>query len=167
MHMNTDHPIPQQLLLATDLGQRCDRPLDRAKQLAGAWPARLNILMVRDGPGSPDEVASWLNRSTAVQAFTLAARAAVAAEFADTKVHATLDIVPGDVTDGIAGASRTGSFQELLPGSTAARLAQELAQPLLVVRQRVRGTSDELLRHLSCDTLLVRSAQASPDRDRT
>jgi nucleotide-binding universal stress UspA family protein len=41
---HTEHRIPQQLLLATDLCMRCDRPLDRAKQLASEWQAHLSVL---------------------------------------------------------------------------------------------------------------------------
>ena len=152
MNTQTDRLIPQRLLLASDLCLRCDRPLDRAKQLAAEWQANLKILMVRDGPGSPEEVSSWLDGRNTVHAFELAARAEVAEEFADTDIAATLQVVRGDVPEGILaaaadindavviiGASRQETFQHLILGSTASRLAQELAQPLLVVRQRTRG----------------------------
>ncbi|PIL44638.1 universal stress protein [Massilia eurypsychrophila] len=155
---HTDSPAPQRLLLATDLCTRCDRPLDRAKQLAAEWQASLTIVMVRDGPGTPEEVSSWLDGSDPVHAFEQAARNEVAAEFAGTGVAATLQVVRGDVTDGIVqaataltdpvviiGASRDGGFQQLFLGSTATRLAQELAQPLLVVRQRTRGSYARIL----------------------
>lgn len=158
MNHPTDSFIPQNLLLATDMCQRCDRPLDRAKQLASEWQANITILTVRDGPGTPDEVASWLDGSAAVPAFELAARAEIAQEFADSDVLATLQVVRGDVSEAILqaagrlssalviiGASREESFQQLLLGSTAARLVQELAQPLLVVRQRTRGSYARIL----------------------
>lgn len=158
MNDRTENLIPQRLLLATDLCLRCDRPLERAKQLARDWQASLTILMVRDGPGTPEEVASWLDGSNTVHAFELAARAEVAEEFAGTGVAASLRVVRGDVSDGILdaatalkaavviiGAARVESFQQLILGSTAARLAQELAQPLLVVRQRTRGTYVRIL----------------------
>lgn len=155
---HTDSLIPPRLLLATDLCLRCDRPLDRAKQLAREWQASLTVLMVRDGPGSPEEVASWPDDRNTVHAFELAARAEVAEEFAGTGVAATLQVVRGDVSYGILntaalqtdavviiGASRAESFQQFILGSTAARLAQELAQPLLVVRQRTRGRYDRIV----------------------
>jgi nucleotide-binding universal stress UspA family protein len=152
VNYETDNFIPQRLLLATDLCLRCDRPLERAKQLAREWQASVTVLMVRDGPGTPEEVASWLDGRNAVHAFERAARAEVAEEFAGTCLPATLQVVRGDVSDGILnaaaaltdavviiGASRAESFQQLILGSTATRLAQELAQPLLVVRRRTRG----------------------------
>ena len=142
---------PQHLLLASDLCARCDRPLDRAKQLASEWRASVRVLMVREGPGTPEEVSSWLNHASTVHPFELAARADLAEEFAGTGIDATLQVVRGDVTDSIigvaavltdvviVGASRADAFQQLFLGSTAARLVQELAQPLLVVRLRTRG----------------------------
>ena len=152
MNRQTDSVTPQHLLLASDLCLRCDRPLDRAKQLAAEWQASLKILMVRDGPGSPEEVSSWLDGRDTVHAFELAARAEIAAEFAGTDIVATLQVVRGDVSEGIlaaaaamtdavviVGASREETFHQLILGSTASRLAQELTQPLLVVRQRTRG----------------------------
>lgn len=152
VNIQTDRFIPQRLLLASDLCLRCDRPLDRAKQLAAEWQASLKVLMVRDGPGSPEEVSSWLDGRNTVHAFELAARAEIAEEFAGTDIAATLQVVRGDVSEGIlaaaaamtdalviVGASREETFQHLILGSTASRLAQELAQPLLVVRRRTRG----------------------------
>lgn len=149
---------PQRLLLATDLCARCDRPLDRAKQLAREWQTELVVLTVRDGPQTPEEVASWLDGSPAVHRFELAARRELAEEFAGTGVAPTLQVLEGEVTDSILGAarglpdalvvmgaSRDGSFEQLLLGSTAERLAQELAQPLLVVRQRTRGSYERIV----------------------
>ncbi len=149
---------PQRLLLASDLGARCDRPLDRAKQLAREWRAELAVLTVRDGPQTPEEVASWLDGGPTVHAFELAARRELAEEFSGTGVAPTLQVLEGDVTDSILGAangmpdalvlmgaSRDESFQQLILGSTAERLSQELAQPLLVVRQRTRGSYERIV----------------------
>jgi nucleotide-binding universal stress UspA family protein len=149
---------PRHLLLATDLGPRCDRPLDRARQLARAWQAELTVLTVRDGPQTPEEVASWLDGGATMHAFEPAARRELAEEFAGTGVSPALQVLEGDVTDSILaaaaglpdalvvmGASRDDSFQELILGSTAERLSQELAQPLLVVRQRTRGSYERIL----------------------
>ena len=155
---NIHNIVPQRLLLASDLSARCDRPLERARQLATEWRASLSVLMVREGPGTPDEVSSWLNRVNTVHPFELAARAELAEEFAGSGLDATLRVVRGDVTDSIigaaaaltdavviVGASRAEMFQQLLLGSTAARLAQELEQPLLVVRLRTRGSYARIL----------------------
>jgi nucleotide-binding universal stress UspA family protein len=149
---------PQRLLLATDLCACCDRPLDRAKQLAREWQSALAVLTVRDGPQTPEEVASWLEGAPATHAFELAARRELAEEFAGTGVAPTLQVAEGDVTAGIQdaagampdalvvmGASRNETFQQLILGSTADRLSQDLAQPLLVVRQRTRGPYERIV----------------------
>lgn len=158
MNDSPDTLPPRRLLLATDLCARCDRPLDRAKQLAREWQAGLTVLTVRDGPQTPEEVASWLDGSPTVHAFELAARRELAEEFTGTGVAPTLQVLEGDVTDSILGAaagmpdamvvmgaSRDEGFQQLLLGSTAERLSQDLAQPLLVVRQRTRGSYARIL----------------------
>lgn len=158
--MNDSRPAlpPQRLLLASDLSARCDRPLDRARQLAREWRAELAVLTVRDGPQTPEEVASWLEGTPTVHSFELAARRELAEEFAGTGVAPTLQVLEGEVTDSILaaagaipdalvvmGASRDDSLLQLFLGSTAARLARELAQPLLVVRQRTRGGYERIV----------------------
>lgn len=149
---------PQRLLLATDLCARGDRPLDRARQLAREWRAELAVVTVRDGPQTPEEVASWLEGGPTVHAFELAARRELAEEFAGSGVTPTLQVLEGEVTGSIlataggmpdamvvVGASRDESFQQLILGSTAERLSQGLAQPLLVVRQRTRGPYERIV----------------------
>lgn len=155
---STRGPSPQRLLLATDLCARCDRPLDRAKQLAVEFQADLHVLTVREGPRTPDEVASWLDRDGAPAGFELAARREIDEEFAGSGLAPTLQVIDGDVTEGIlevagrmddalvlTGSSNEDSFQRLILGSTAERLAQDLAHPLLVVRQRTRGPYARIL----------------------
>lgn len=155
--MNDSTP-PSRLLLATDLCAHCDRPLDRAKQLALEWQSELVILTVREGPRTPDEVSAWLDREATVSALELAARRELQEEFAGSGLAPTLQVRDGEVVDAIldaagtlgdgvvvTGASRDESFQQLIFGSTTERLAQGLAQPLLVVRQRTRGSYARIL----------------------
>lgn len=155
--MNDSIP-PSRLLLATDLCAHCDRPLDRAKQLALEWQSELVILTVREGPRTPDEVSAWLDGEATVSALELAARRELQEEFAGSGVAPTLQVRDGEVVDAIldtagtlgdgvvvTGASRDEGFQQLIFGSTTERLAQGLAQPLLVVRQRTRGAYARIL----------------------
>lgn len=155
--MNDSIP-PSRLLLATDLCAHCDRPLDRAKQLALEWQSELVILTVREGPRTPDEVSAWLDGEATVSALELAARRELQEEFAGSGVAPTLQVRDGEVVDAIVdtagtlgdglvvtGASRDEGFQQLIFGSTTERLAQGLAQPLLVVRQRTRGAYARIL----------------------
>ena len=155
---STRGPWPQRLLLATDLGARGDRPLDRAKQLALEFQSDLHVLTVREGPRTPDEVASWLDREGAPQGVELAARRELDEEFEGSTLRPSLQVVDGDVSDAIlevasgmedalvlTGAANDDSFQRLILGSTAERLAQDLVHPLLVVRQRTRGPYARIL----------------------
>ena len=139
-YLNDGIRPPSRLLLATDLCARCDRPLDRAKQLALEWQSELVILTVREGPRTPDEVGAWLDRDSAIPALELAARRELQEEFAGSGLAPTLQVAEGEVVaaildaagtlgDGVVvtGASGEEGFQELIFGSTAERLAQGLS----------------------------------------
>lgn len=143
---------PPGLLLATDLSARCDRPLERAKQLAEEFSIPLAVLTVHEAPQAPGEVLQWLDADAGLAHQERAARAEFAREFAGSPLHASqrfasgpppaaiLDAaasLPGAVV--VAGASQHDTLGALLLGSTVEKLARGLAQPLLVVRQRVRG----------------------------
>ncbi len=152
---------PRQLLLATDLSPRYDRALDRARLLALEWQAALTVLAVRQGPGTPEEIPSWMDGKSRIHQFGTAARAELAEEFAGTGVSPTLQVLEGDATRSILaaaeaaesannavviiGASHNVTFQELILGSAAGGLVQGLAQPLLVVRQRARGSYSRIV----------------------
>lgn len=149
---------PRRLLLATDLGVRGDRPLDRARQLALEWQAELVVLTVREGPRTPEEVGAWLDHEDTVSDFGQAARRELAEEFADSGLAPSLRVMDGSVTDAILatagampdapvvlGASGGDGLEALFLGSTAERLSQELTQPLLVVRRRTRGPYARIL----------------------
>lgn len=143
---------PPGLLLATDLSARCDRPLERAKQLADEFSIPLVVLTVHDAPQAPGEVLQWLDGDAGRAHQEGAARAEFAREFAGSPLQATQRFATGPAAAAIldsaatlpgaivvAGASQHDSLGDLLLGSTVEKLARGLAQPLLVVRQRVRG----------------------------
>lgn len=98
---------PRRLLLATDLGVRGDRPLDRARQLALEWQAELVVLTVREGPRTPEEVGAWLDREDTGQAFELAARRELDEEFAGSGLASSLRVTDGDVTAAILATAAT------------------------------------------------------------
>ena len=143
---------PPGLLLATDLSARCDRPLERAKQLADEFSIPLVVLTVHDAPQAPGDVLQWQGGDAGRAHQERAAREEFAREFAGSPLQAAqrfatgaapaaiLDsaaTLPGAIV--VAGASQHDSLGDLLLGSTVEKLARGLAQPLLVVRQRVRG----------------------------
>jgi nucleotide-binding universal stress UspA family protein len=149
------------LLLATDLSARCDRPLERAKQLADEFSVPLVTLTVHDAPQAPGDVLQWLD-GDADREREQRARAQFAREFADARLPVTQRFASGAVAAAIldtaaslpgaiviAGASQHDTLGDLLLGSTIEKLARALTQPLLVVRQRVRGPYRNIM--VACD----------------
>jgi nucleotide-binding universal stress UspA family protein len=145
-------PTPPGLLLATDLSARCDRPLERAKQLAGQFHSPLTVLTVHDAPQAPADVTGWLDGDIGREREEQLARAELAREFAGSALQVTPRFASGAIDSAIldaaatlpgaivvTGASTYDSLGGLLLGSTVEKLAHKLQQPLLVVRRRVRG----------------------------
>lgn len=158
MNEGFDTSLPRKLLLATDLSARCDRPLERAKALAAQWNAHLTLLTVREGPQVPAEVVQWLAGGEASTEAEFAARRDIAREFEGAGFPASLQFADGDVADAIlaaaarsdselviAGDARINTLGEIFLGSTVEQLARNLAQPLLVVRQRARAPYARIL----------------------
>lgn len=143
---------PHHLLLATDLSPRCDRALDRAAQLATEWQAKLVALNVLDPAASPDQALAWVSGASDEQLIEVA-RQQLTEDLASANVSATLRLVrKKDAAAAIkeaaastqsalvvTGVSRSELLGRLWLGSTVENLARSLSQPLLVVRQRVRG----------------------------
>lgn len=158
MNDSNDASLPRKLLLATDLSARCDRPLERARQLAAQWQASLDLLTVREGPQVPAEVVNWLAGSDASTEAEFAARRDIARDFEGCGFPVSLHFADGDVADAvqqaatrmdsalvIAGAARINTLGEMFLGSTVERLARTLGRPLLVVRQRARAPYHRIL----------------------
>lgn len=142
---------PTRILLATDLSARSDRALDRAVQLAQQWQAELvafNVLEPRD----PDQILGWLEGADDAELDVLARRQ-LARDLAGSNV--TLRVrtsravdTPAAIAEAasgedcalvLAGVARSEAVGRFLLGSTVSKLARTLKQPLLVVRERVRG----------------------------
>ena len=158
MNEGYDASQPRKLLLATDLSARCDRPLERAKALAAQWHAQLTLLTVREGPQVPAEVVQWLAGSEASTAADFAARRNIAREFEGAGFPVKLQFADGDVADAIlaaaaqsdselviVGDARINTLGEVFLGSTVEQVARDLAQPVLVVRQRTRAPYARIL----------------------
>lgn len=142
---------PSRLLLATDLSARCDRALDRAAQLAGEWRAELLVLNVVEAPQAPDLLLAWAAGNDDASNDRISQRQ-LQHDLAGLDIRASMRIARGDAASAIrgmaadngcglvvTGMARNETLGRFLPGSTVESLARTLPQPLLVVRNRVRG----------------------------
>lgn len=149
---------PPGLLLATDLSARCDRPLERAKQLATEFNLTLVAVTVFDTPATPNDVMQWLDADAGSEHHIALARQEHAREFSHASFPVTQRLVKGPAASAIAdiaasmpgaivitGASRHDTLGEMILGSTVDKLTRQLRQPLLVVGQRVRGPYRHLM----------------------
>ena len=146
---------PNRLLLATDLSVRCDRALDRSMQLAREWRAELvvlNVLEARQAPQAPDLVLAWAADKDDESSYRLAQHQ-LRHCLAGQDVRASIRIARGDAASSIrevaantgcglivTGMARNETLGRFLLGSTVESLARTVPQPLLVVRNLVRGT---------------------------
>jgi nucleotide-binding universal stress UspA family protein len=149
---------PPGLLLATDLSARCDRALERTRQLAAEFGWPIDVLTVFDAPQAPGDVLAWIEGDGGREREVQGARIEVAREFDGTGLRVNQRFAVGKVDEAIleaaaalpnhvvvTGASHDDSLGRLILGSTVERLARGLAQPLLVVRRRVRGSYRSIL----------------------
>jgi nucleotide-binding universal stress UspA family protein len=145
---------PRQILLATDLGSRCDRALDRAVLCAREWRSELVALtVIEPGSGaSPYRTASLANgcrddlsprtraeqrlrADLAYEDFPLAARVELG-----SVVDTILAVAKADASElVVTGVARSEALSRILLGSTVDALARACPVPLLVVRSRPRA----------------------------
>lgn len=132
-----------EIVLASDLGCRCDRALDRARALAAAWRARLRLVIAVEGDFHDP---SW---RSARHHLIEQAGADLAAEFQDDAIDWTLDVAAGDPAEVVmAAAAQSGARlivtgvarNELMgrndPGRMARTLMRRAPAPVLVVKRR-------------------------------
>lgn len=142
---------PARLLLATDLSARCDRALERAAQLAEKWQAELIALNVLEAPQAPDLVLAWAAHEDDETSNRIA-RKQLRQDLDGLDVRASMRVIRGEPENIIpavanesdcglivTGMARNETFGRFLTGNTVESLARSVPQPLLVVRNRVRG----------------------------
>lgn len=160
---------PSSILLATDLGARCDRALGRAALLARHWNARLVVVTV-----AATDDAEQLRRELLPPPHW--ARPGTAIDDAERELHRDLEgcgvdveahVESGDTGPAllraceqhdcdliVMGTTRSGLLLPARLGSTVRWLARHASQPLLVVHDRPR----HLYQHLAFAHDFSRSA---------
>lgn len=144
----------KRILLATDLRARCDRALDRAASLAADWRAKLVVLHVFEDPKADiSDVAgslpSWWRPPDPVRTATRQLLADIGA----VAKKATIVIEEGEPAEAIlrtaeaegselivTSTARDEPLGRFLLGRTVGRLLRRARVPLLVVKNRPRGS---------------------------
>ena len=155
-----DMERPRSILLATDLGARSDRALERAVQLAKGWQSPLVVATVIEaGAGRIDLMAlrdppDWYRGEDPEQVAERQLLEAMSAQGVDARFRVERG-PPGDrllevaEAEGcelvVAGVARHESLGRAVLGSTVDRLARRSPVPVLVVRGRVQGPYRRML----------------------
>lgn len=142
---------PERILLATDLGSRSDRALDRAVQLARHWQAELIVLHVADAADAARarrqdrDTPSWRRPLDPTRVIEAELRRELANELPSFRVK----VEEGDPAQVVAecaerercdlivtGVARHSLFGRSLLGSTVDALVRLQTVPVLVVKRR-------------------------------
>ncbi|WP_334163995.1 universal stress protein [Phenylobacterium sp.] len=147
-----------EILLASDLGGRCDRATERAAQLARAWGARLTVVVAveQDDPRTP----SWRSAPAARLA---RAEAELAEVLGGRGIDWRVVVASGrphdvllDVADQVGaqfivtGTARNELLGRSSPGRTVEALMRRAPAPVLVVRRRPLKPYRDLLVPTDC-----------------
>lgn len=145
---------PRKILLATDLGARSDRALDRAAQLARQWNSRLLVVhalereSVSSGWAQPDETPSWRRPPDTARAIEQLIRHDLQEEVADLEIciqdgepaEVVLEAAEREKADlVVVGAPRGQVLGRTLLGNTIENLVRRAPVSVLVVKNRPRG----------------------------
>ncbi|WP_299323305.1 universal stress protein [Parasphingopyxis sp.] len=133
------------ILFATDLTARCDRPLDRAIQLAQQWDAKLVLLHVLEAQSdTPENIA--------------AAEERIRQDIEDTGIRFEIDIAEGRVAETVeakaaehdadlivTGVARFNTFGDFVLGHEVDKLIRKTNIPVLIVKAKPRTPYQQLL----------------------
>ena len=135
--------MSKQILVATDLTARADRPFARAKLLADLWNADRTLLFV----GSPktevdiDKVEAGLTRSYGADAE--GCRLAVNYGKAPEVIAETASQLGSDLI--IVGAARHNNISDFFMGTAVDHILHHAAAPVLIVKERPRANYGRIL----------------------
>jgi nucleotide-binding universal stress UspA family protein len=162
--MSHQWKTPRKILCATDLSPSCDRAVDRALQLAGAWKAVLLLVHIVDDTGGQASVSAALERRAEAEL-----RRQLASHPAAADVDLEVIVSQGDAAERILakcdrmfadllvlGAGEKASFRQRLLGSTVDRILRHALQPVLSVRDRA---------HVAYRTMAVATDFSPPSKE--
>lgn len=135
--------LPRDILLATDLGHRCDRALDRTITCARDWRAAVLVLAVLEHDAVPNEAA----RGERERQLGESLRDELQADDVDLRARlghgdpaeVAVEIAALERSDLIVtGIARSSPLSDILLGRTVDRVVRNAPVPVLVVRRRGR-----------------------------
>lgn len=129
---------PRTILLASDFSARCDRPLDRASQIARAWRGKLIIAHILEKPPKDaKEPDPECVRQTLQAELPETARDAELIVRMGPAPHLLADIAKESDSDLIVtGVARYNSWGDYFLGTAVDYIVRHSSAPVLVVRQR-------------------------------
>lgn len=141
---------PKKILLATDLGARSDRALDRAVMLAAEWRAELLVLHVleEENAGAGGPIPSWrrppdprsvAERRLVADLSSLGVLPVVLVESGDPGEVILLAAEAHGCDLIVTGLARDEPFGRFSPGATVDLLLRQSSVLLLIVKDRARG----------------------------
>jgi nucleotide-binding universal stress UspA family protein len=135
--------VSMQILIATDLTARADRPFARAKMLADIWNADRTLLFVSSPKTEVDieKVEAQLRRNYGADAegCNLAINYGKPPQvIADTAVQLGSDLI-------IVGAARHNNISDFFLGTAVDHLVHHAKAPVLVVKERPRAIYGRIL----------------------
>jgi len=135
--------VPKQILVATDLTARADRPFARAKLLAEHWKADCTLLFVSSPDADVDitRVETLLQRTygSDAEGCNLAINYGKVPEvIADTAAQLDSDLI-------IVGAARHNNISDFFMGTAVDHVIRHASAPVLIVKERPRGNYDRIL----------------------
>ncbi len=133
-----------QILIASDLTARGDRPMERARLLAEAWSADRTIIFVPPGKKADidqKQIKQALSRNYGDDAQDCAL--VIAEGKAPQAIAETAERLHADLI--VAGAARHNSVTDFFLGTAVDYLVRHASAPTLVVKERPRGNYRNIL----------------------
>lgn len=160
--------VPKTILLPTDFSGRCDRPRERAIQLAREWGARLIVLHVLpraasgDGAAAEEDVAraearlQGVVQTADVQSVTRLACGSIVQEILNAASEVAADLI-------VMGISRHDEIGDFVVGTTVERVVQHGSTPTLVVKEQTGSHYSNLLVGTDFSDCSIIALQATAD----
>ncbi len=135
--------MAKNILIATDLTARGDRPFERAKLLAQSWQAKRTVLFVDAGknPVAEAKVRASLNRNYGDDAEgcdVIVGTGSPPKFIAETAAQMDSDLI-------IVGAARHNNISDFFLGTAVDHLVRHAHAPVLVVKERPRSDYQKIM----------------------